>query len=1237
MGARSLPSIGPSQKGRPALEQGNNVKLQGLQEYIRRDSSYRAFVARAQEIVFERAGDGRFPALSLGLLTAARPYVLAALQRDWPGPVIVIASRPEQARLLHDEARAWSVQPERVLMFPPPDALFYDRTPWHPETIHGRVSVLAELSALAREGIKGGGQGLIVTTSVWALMVKTISPLAFRRATFALYIGQIEPPYELIARCIRAGYEPVAVVEEPGTISHRGSIVDIYPPNLSEPLRIDFFGDEIDSMRTFDPATQRSIASVQEATIAPATEALPEWGKAAKRALEALELASCNSATRQRLAEQRSQLIEGTYFAGIEFYLPYLYPRPNTLLDLAPQNALILMDDIAMLEAAGIGLENQAIALRAEMIDDGELPPNIAVPYVGWEEVRQRLAARGAIDLGHSWDDAELEEASSSLERAFVSAPRYAGQVHEALSEVVELRKSGHHVVLVSRQAERLSDLLREQNVFVAPSDAIGAPADIAAQALRDHGALHLIDGILAEGWVYRPLGEGDSSGQLALLTDAEVFGWQRIRRERSGRVRRSAPESLFADLQEGDYVVHVEHGIGRYHGMVHKTIGKLEREYLEIEYANGDRLYVPIHQADRVSRYLGADDREPRIHRLGGAEWPTVRAKAERAIRDMAAELLELYAAREITPGFSFSPDNEWQRELEGSFPYEETADQLRALAEIKADMEKPRPMDRLVCGDVGYGKTEVALRAAFKAVMDGKQVAILVPTTVLAQQHYYTFRRRLRAFPVVVEMLSRFRTPQEQRQVLDDLAAGRVDIIIGTHRLLSGDVTFRDLGLVIIDEEQRFGVSHKEHLKRMRREVDVLTMTATPIPRTMYMSLSGIRDMSIIDTPPEDRLPIRTYVAEEDEGLIRKAILRELDRGGQVYYVHNRVYDIELVAAMLQRVVPEASLVIGHGQMPEEELAQVMLGFAQGEYDILLCTTIIESGLDIPNVNTIIIDGADTLGLAQLYQLRGRVGRGVERAYAYLLYKPPLSEVAHQRLETIREAAELGAGYRVALRDMEIRGAGEILGAEQHGHIAAIGFELYSRLLRQAVEELRASYEGSETRSAASREAARRAQEKTAARFLAVDVGPSIDLPVSAYLPDDFVPDHALRLRLYRRLARIEEAAEIDALEQEMSDRFGELPDPVRGLLFLLRVRVLADQAGIQAVTGDAHQIALALPLLLPSQTASDLMARFPDIQARGTRIWLPITPADGIASESWQHRLLHLLESLAALVPV
>jgi len=656
-----------------------------------------------------------------------------------------------------------------------------------------------------------------------------------------------------------------------------------------------------------------------------------------------------------------------------------------------------------------------------------------------------------------------------------------------------------------------------------------------------------------------------------------------------------------------------MEPGAGIYRGLVRKAAGDTEREYLEVEYQGGDRLFVPAQQVDRLTRYVGGEAHEVTLQRLGTADWAQIKARTRRAVEDIARDLLELYATREVVPGHAFASDNQWQLELEESFPYDETRDQLQALSEVKGDMEKPKPMDRLICGDVGYGKTEVALRAAFKAVMDGRQVAVLVPTTVLAQQHYYTFEERLRAFPVKVEMLSRFRTHQEQKGILEELEAGTIDIIIGTHRLIQRDVKFGNLGLLIVDEEQRFGVGHKERLKRLRREVDVLTLSATPIPRTLYMALTGVRDMSTINTPPEDRLPIRTQVVEYDEGLVRKAILRELDRGGQVFFVHNRVQGIYQMTQQLQRLVPEASFCVGHGQMDEGELARVMLDFAAGRYDVLVCTTIIESGLDIPNVNTIIINRADRFGLAQLYQLRGRVGRSANRAYAYLLYNrhQQLTPVAGRRLEALLEAAELGAGFQIAMRDLEIRGAGEMLGPEQHGHIVAVGFDLYCRMLAQAIKRLKAAVDSG--------------QAAEPAALTAAEGGVVVDLPLSAHLPESYVADTALRLRLYRRLAEVGQPEEVEALQQELAERFGPLPAAVQNLLYLLRLKVLATRAGVAAVATEGHDVVLRFPDLLPPAVIQQAH-RF------GSRVAVGRNRLAIAREERWRELLVALLIVLA-----
>ncbi|MFN2228090.1 MAG: transcription-repair coupling factor, partial [Anaerolineae bacterium] len=803
---------------------------------------------------------------------------------------------------------------------------------------------------------------------------------------------------------------------------------------------------------------------------------------------------------------------------------------------------------------------HQARALQADLVKAGELPPDFPRPYLAWDELRERLCTGTCLVLGGRPQEGQ----ATLLGDVFGHGERYGGQLKLVLDGFQKKRDDGERVVVVSRQARRISELLEERHTTAVPVDEIAEPPPA--------GSLALVQGTLAEGWVLRPGHERPPA--LHLLTDAEVFGWARPAPRRAHRPRPSAPEAFFADVEPGSYVVHIEHGIGLFKGLVKMGFSGAEREYLLVEYAAGDKLYVPVYQADRLSRYVGVSDHDPRINRLGTAEWEQVKSRTKKAVEEIADDLLALYAAREVVEGHAFSPDTLWQAELEASFPYVETDAQVRALEQIKADMEQPRPMDRLIAGDVGYGKTEVALRAAFKAVMDGKQVAILVPTTVLAQQHYQTFSERLASFPISVEMLSRFLTRRKQDDVVARLGRGGVDIVIGTHRLLSDDIVFKDLGLLIIDEEQRFGVGHKEKLKQMRQEVDVLTMTATPIPRTLHMSLTGVRDMSTIDTPPEERLPVRTHVGEYDETLIRQAILREMDRGGQVYFVHNRVMGIYQMAQRLRKLLPEAKIVVGHGQMAERELEQVMLEFAAGKADVLVCTSIIESGLDIPNANTLVVNRADRFGLAQLYQLRGRVGRGARRAYAYLMHPQAssLSETARQRLQTIGEATELGAGFRIAMRDLEIRGAGELLGSRQHGHIAAVGFDLYTRLLARAVQETR-----SQRRVAGDDGGEALPLEEAAPYLMPLEQSVQINLPLAAYLPDDYILDATLRLQLYRRLAGVAEQEDIGELSAEMEDRFGPLPQEAQNLFYQLQLKLLALAAGARALVTEEGQVVI------------------------------------------------------------
>jgi transcription-repair coupling factor (superfamily II helicase) len=703
------------------------------------------------------------------------------------------------------------------------------------------------------------------------------------------------------------------------------------------------------------------------------------------------------------------------------------------------------------------------------------------------------------------------------------------------------------------------------------------------------------------------------SSFILHLFTDAELFGWSRPKPRRVAKPHAASPEAFFSDLAVGDYIVHIDHGIGIFRGLTRLALNGPEREFLQIEYLRGDMLYVPVHQIDRLSRYVAPGGHAPTLSRLGTAEWMQVKERTRKAVADIADELLELYAAREVVSGHAFAPDNTWQHELEAAFPYVETEDQLHAIDDVKADMERARPMDRLVVGDVGYGKTEVALRAAFKAATDGKQVAILVPTTVLAQQHFNAFVERLAPFPLTVEMLSRFRSEKEQSEIAAKIQSGGVDIVIGTHRLLSDDVQFKDLGLLIIDEEQRFGVVHKERLKQLKQQVDVLTLTATPIPRTLYLSLSGARDMSTIETPPEDRLPIRTFVTEYDERLVRDAILRELDRGGQVFFVHNRVRGINIVADQLRKLVPEANIAIGHGQMDEGQLEQVMLEFATGKHDVLVCTTIIESGIDIPNANTLVVSHADKFGLAQLYQLRGRVGRSAARAYAYFLYEKnhPLGAEARDRLQSIAEASELGAGFQIAMRDLEIRGAGDILGARQSGHIAAVGFDLYCRLLASAIDTARAKSQGS--------------GEKPRAPALA---SPLIDLPLQAQLPEDYVPESGLRLRLYRRLADITTNVQVAEIAKELADRFGKPPEQVENLLYLLRLKVAALQARLASIALEEGRVVVKFGRD-DGALGARLHARFKDrVKVARDRAWLPGPDGD----LKWREHLMDVVKGMA-----
>jgi transcription-repair coupling factor (superfamily II helicase) len=1066
---------------------------------------------------------------TLMILDAARPYLAAALYRALRVPVLLITAQPEKAKKLQEQLQYWGSL-EKALLFPEPDVLPYERLTSDTLTEIERVQVLSALVEYRR-----GGEDVpapLLVASAAAVISRTASFTDFSEAYKTVKLGMSIPPFRLLEELELLGYRLESIVETPGTMSHRGGIIDIFPLTGKLPVRLEFFGDSVDSLRTFDPGTQRSVTNIPSVDILPATELLlpRKMDKTAlEDALRGLDISGCNSDVKEQLNNDIERMLTRQFSREEQYYAPLF--NHGKLLDYLPPDTLLILDEPSQIKQTVSDLDAEAAQMRSEKMERGELPNNFPRPYLTWDELVPEIDHCHPLNL-EAWGVDESID--------FITAPGYAGKLPLFIKKTAELLAEQKRIVVVSHQASRLSELFDEEDITVAPVEAI--------TQLPAPGTMILVQGALPEGWVM--------SGETYLFTDTEIFGF--VKQRRVLKKRLSSHRTLTIDFVPDDYVVHVEHGIGKFTGVTKLKAAGSDKEYLVLQYATGDMLYVPTDQIDRVSRYVGAGDRTPVLSRLGTQEWVRTRLKAKEAAELLAKDLLDLYAAREIVPGYAFSRDTIWQQEMEAAFPYVETSDQLEAITEVKEDMEKPKPMDRLVCGDVGYGKTEVAIRAAFKAVMAGKQVAVLVPTTVLAQQHFETFSERLEAFPVKVEVLSRFRSDREQQAVVDGLTKGSVDICIGTHRLVQKDIVFKDLGLLIIDEEQRFGVNHKEYLKKMRQEVDVLTLSATPIPRTLHMSLVGVRDMSTMETPPEARLPVKTYVAEYNDHLVREAILRELDRNGQVFFVHNRVQSIGMIAENLRQLVPEAKVAVGHGQMPEEELEKVMTAFSTGEVDILVCTTIIESGLDMPNANTMIINKADKFGLTQLYQLRGRVGRGGNMAYTYLLYDggKRLTPIAHKRLRTIYEATELGAGFGIAMKDLEIRGAGTLLGAHQSGHITAVGFSLYTRLLAEAVEDQKALKAG---------------KEKPAPKL----PPPTIDLPLDAFIPETYVSDIDTRLELYRQLGNMDTAIKLDDLQQEYIDRFGPVPPEVQNLLYALKIKRLAAQAGVESIAAEEYQI--------------------------------------------------------------
>ncbi|MEI7027675.1 transcription-repair coupling factor [Paenibacillus sp. y28] len=1062
--------------------------------------------------------------LVCGLTGSSKPVMVSALTKELDRPLLVVTHNMFAAQKLTEDLEE-CLPPGNVLLYPANELMVAESAVASPEMLAQRIDAL---SRLAR-----GFRGIVVAP--YAGLRRLLPPSAvFRQAEVTVQVGDTLEPEAFLRRLVELGYERVERVERKGEMSVRGGIIDVYPLTAEAGYRIELFDVEVDSIRTFDPGDQRSIDKLERVSLAPCKELLADskrFQNAANHAFELLEEQlgkMTDRKAKQKLQEHIGHDIERLrqehYFNDMYAYVSLLYPERQTLLDYVAQDTLLLLDEPPRLIETAKQLERDEAEWVTGQLADGKMLP-ACVLAKKYETLLHRTPFP-VLYLSLFLRQVPQTQPQNIVNFLCRAVQNFHGQMNVLKSEMERWKKAGVQVMLLGSGEERVDRIRRVLNDY-----------DISEPLI--------IDGNLQSGFEL-------NSVHLVVITEGEMFTQkQRKARKVDKKIDNAERIKSYSELKIGDYVVHVNHGIGKYVGIGTLEIGGIHKDYLHILYAGGDKLSVPIEQIDLIQKYIGSEEKEPKVYKLGGTEWNRVKSKVRTSVQDIADDLIKLYAERQSATGFGFGKDTPYQQEFEGMFPYDETVDQLRAIEEIKKDMEKPRPMDRLLCGDVGYGKTEVAIRAAFKAAIDGKQVAVLVPTTILAQQHYETFRERFSGYPFNIQVISRFRSKKEQNDTIKGVKAGTVDVIIGTHRLLSSDLQFKDLGLLIVDEEQRFGVSHKEKLKRLKTNVDVLTLTATPIPRTLHMSMLGVRDLSVIETPPENRFPVQTYVVEHSNSLIREAVERELSRGGQVYYLYNRVQGIQQMADQISMLVPDAKVTVGHGQMGEQELERTILDFLDGEYDVLVSTSIIETGVDIPNVNTLIVHDADKMGLSQLYQLRGRVGRSNRIAYAYFTYQRDkvLNEVAEKRLQAIKEFTELGSGFKIAMRDLSIRGAGNLLGAEQHGFIASVGFDLYSQMLGEEI--------------------ARRKVEMGEEAPVVQSLSVQLDINIDAYLPSDYIYDSMQKIEIYKKVSNIKTLEEASDLQEEMEDRFGTLPQAVLNLLSVARMKVYSAQYNVESIT--------------------------------------------------------------------
>jgi transcription-repair coupling factor (superfamily II helicase) len=1083
-----------------------------------------------------------------GLYGSERAYFVSRLYREQQTPIIVILSSSKAAEIFLEDLRFF-LKPlsENLLYFPSYNILPYKNISYHGETTAHRIRTLYKM-------IENQEPAIVVTT-VDAMLQKLIPKQEISDYAELIMEGEEIDRDQLVEKLISGGYVASAIVEEPGDFSVRGGILDVFSPLYPDPLRLEFFGDCVDSLRFFSAVSQRSQKRLPEAIILPAREIILKKERTAEIINRIRQQAAALDVPVSRVRSLVDRIKNEGGFHGIESLIPMIYPKLGTFFDYVSDHALFMLVEPKELENSAKELYEKSEKNFESACGENRLcaPPDGL--YLEWSRAVEimepkkpitvkmlHVSETGADKSGIRWQyDFQVE--NNTAIQAEIRNQRERESLFLPLSNWIDDKmQAGFFTFLICStpsQAERIKSLLLPYGVQLKTIE--GFP-----EVKGGNGFLRLCIGRLSGGFVW-------SAESVAFITEDEIFGVKH--RRRIPRPKTPGELLAFEDLKRGDLIVHMEHGIGRYEGLVKLKIDGVTNDFILIIYKDGDKLYLPVDRMNMAQKYMGVDGIEPVLDKMGGKSWDRVKKRVKRSVEKIAGELLKLYAARKFHKGYAFGTVEGYFRDFEAGFPYEETDDQLKAIEDVLHDMAEPVPMDRLVCGDVGYGKTEVALRASFMAVNNGKQVAVLVPTTVLAEQHFATFSERFERYPVRVECLSRFRSLKEQRAIVNDLASGKIDVVVGTHRLLQKDVAFKDLGLIVLDEEQRFGVTHKEKLKKMRNMVDVLALTATPIPRTLHLSLMGIRDISIISTPPEHRRAIITYISEFDDEVVSEAIRRELSRNGQIFFVHNNIHNIWAMAKRLQNLVPEVRLDVAHGRLDENELEKVMFRFIKKEIDMLVCTTIIESGLDIPAANTILINRADRFGLAQIYQLRGRVGRADEQAYAYLFIPGDsnLGKDAQKRLKVLMEYSELGSGFQIAMSDLKIRGGGTILGAAQSGHIAAVGYDMFLRLMESAISELKG-------------EPVREVPE------------PEINIPASAFLPESYIPDIDQRLSSYRRLARMTELKEIAGFKTELIDRFGALPPEALNLLLKIMLKILSVKAGVKRLDLTGQQLLLS-----------------------------------------------------------